>query len=331
MLHSINLKKSKYIHILQAIDRHGDIKTISNILQKKYHTVRKTAYHLEEMGLVHHIKYGNRIKFGLTPTGKNYMIKAASLGSEEVKVWRLHSNIISFDILKKPANWNKMKPQILIKEDKFGIRQVRLNNNTQEILTGLPCTAKLTNNKLIIYLNEVYALTPERADIEAIQMLNRILPTFEKHLKQIGITIRKPNYGVRAANYAHYARERDELAVLASEHGEHIHAVDGDGEERVKSDSSKGYPELEFPHPRYSQGDAEKYNKFLMKVVEDKVALRVDTDNITRALITLADNQNRLIKATETVSEVLGGVQGIQAKLILSSSYTNKDEVEGWS
>lgn len=270
MAQKVKLNQLKYTKVLEAINQYPTLKKAADALEKKYHTVRKKAILLEKLGLLHSVRIGNRRLWAITAAGKDYLVQQASMGVEKVKLWRLHANAYSFDILEKPANWDRQKPALLMKQG-TEIRQARLNNNTVEFIHFFDVTAKVCNNKIIIYINKIYAATPEEADIKAMEKLMKVFPKIDRHLRKMNIVIKKPNYGVSCTNTQHYARENDEIAIAVSEMGKSVDARDEAGELRVSSDKSNGYPELEFPSPSSSLEDSMKYNKFLAALVTSRV------------------------------------------------------------
>ena len=324
----LQIKTSKHIELLKAVQKHETITKISKHTGINYHTVRYRLNFLVKLGLVHSVSLGGNLAYGLTDYGKEFLLKHLSMGVEDFK-WRLHRNEFTFKILEKPSNWDKQKPIILMKQG-YEFKQARLNNNTVEFIDFFDVTVKVCNNVVVVYLNEVYAPTPQAAEIKAMNQLAEVFPKIDRHLKKLGITIKKPSFGVDATNTQHYARENDTIAVAVHRKGGKIMVMDGDGKPRVTSDTSLGTPELEFPHPVHSPEDAKKYEKFLMKVITDKVIFKEDTDNIVKALEVINNNQAEFMGVMKKMSKAIGNMQKTQAH-ILSSSSKQPDEVGGWS
>jgi len=273
----VKVNNSNWLETLRAIQKHSDLKTAAKSIETKYQTLYKRAILLEKVGLVHSVKAGNRRTWGLTEWGREYLIKPPSWGAGEVKLTRLHANAFTFEILNKPDNWDTQKPKIMMQHG-TEIKQIRLNNNTQEFLYFFDTTAKVTTKKVIIYINDVYGKNAAECDTGAIKKLSKVFPKYERKLKRMGVTIRKPSYGVSAANTAHYAKEHNRFAEVAHESGGTILVRDRvDGKRRVISDESKGYPELEAVHPSKSRDDIDAIERLLEGALERDVFSELDT------------------------------------------------------
>lgn len=265
MVKNSKQKIQNHLQILQAIQDHRFLRVIEKQLEINYNTLYYQVRILEEIGLIHHVKTRKGNTYGLTPEGKEFLLEQSSRGVENLKLWRLHANGFQFEILEKPKDWDRQKPKLLM-EIGSEVRQARLNNNTVEYTKWFNRTCKVMNNHIEIYINRIYAATPEEADAKAIAQLEQIFPRFERKLKQLGIVVRKPQFGVKATNTSHYAREHDEIACALSP--QRLEATDRRGELRATSDRSHGFPELEFPHPHHAPTDARKMNEIIAGFLE---------------------------------------------------------------
>lgn len=268
---AFKVKTSKWVDILKEIGHFESLQQVVKATGKNYHTLRYHAILLEKVGFLYSLRVANKRRYFLTEEGRRFLSKHLSGGGESFKVkWRLHCNEFVFRILEKPAEWDRKKPQILIKLNRQ-VREVSLNNNTYALLDFLPVCVKVTNNEVRFYLNEIYGATPEDVERNSIKQMMDVLPTITRHLKKLGIVIQKPNFGVDATNTQHYARENDPIALSAANTGHAIDVRDRAGERRVTSDSSKCSPELEFPHPVHARDDAETYNKILQGYINGEL------------------------------------------------------------
>lgn len=322
----VNTKRLNLLRYVAEAGTQFSIKTLADTEGVTYHAIYKRLKLLEKRGLIDHIRAAHRNLYFITDKGIKAMADP-SRGIEKVKSelnppYRLHYNIFTVDIIKKPKNWNKERPRlILIQHQKH--TQARIKNNTVDYLKLIDVVIKLCNNQIEIMLpkdKNIIEDTPTEADQESTAWFISTLPKVERILKKLGVTIRSsfqtPTTFKQKQSYGHPRDLLAEKIVHMQKEGQApapYEVYDKDGELLGYVDKSVG-PEMEFPRREYAE-NWQKHQRAILTGEVDLIKMEKRIELITKALNELVDVQESFLEANKAqtkpkCTQDLGKVRG---------------------
>lgn len=171
---------------------------------------------------------------------------------------RQHNLGIKIDILESPKNWELKRNEI--RQMPYFNKSIKLKNNEQDLINFGRFTVRTTTKSLIIKMPTIYDKDWEGAIVQAMALLEEIIPKLEHQFKVKLVKEYKSNMKIISQEYA---RIQDALAKLYRHEGNRIYLTGDDGKIWLITDFSFSEDELELIHTERSPEDLNAIAPFL--------------------------------------------------------------------
>ena len=235
--------KLPQFEVLKCLQEGSSITEIS-----KYRKVSRTAIYkvlstLRRNGLVAKIQRG---VYNLTEEG----IKGLhSFVAFRYKL-RQHNLGIKIEVLESPKNWELRRNEI--RQMPYFNKTIKLKNNEQDLINFGRFQIRTTSKSVIIKMPTIYSSNWEDAVLQAMSLLEDMIPKIEHQFK---IKLRKDYKANIKIISQEYARIQDALAKLYRHEGNRLYLTGEDGKIWLITDLSFSTDELEVIHPHKATSD----------------------------------------------------------------------------
>ena len=225
-----------------------EIARARKVSRKSIYKVLKT---LNNKGMIRHPKYS---LYELTDKGIGGLHSFVGLRYK----LRQHNLHIKMKVLESPRNWELRRNELRFLP--YFNKVLKLKNNEQELLNFGRIQVKTTTKSVIIKIPTIYAKDWENAIIQAMSILEGVIPKLEKIFKVMLVKDYKANITIISQEYAII---QDALAKLYRQEKNRLYLTGEDGKIWLITDFSFSTDETEFIHPEKATDDLDAIAPFL--------------------------------------------------------------------
>jgi len=223
---------------------------------------------------------------------------------------RQHNLGIKIQILESPKNWELRRNEI--RQMPYFNKTIKLKNNEQDLINFGRLKIRTTTKSIIIKMPTIYATDWERATVQAMQILEEMIPKLEHAFKVKLVKDYKANIKIISQEYASL---QDALAKLYRNEGNRIYLTGEDGKIWLITDLSFSTDELEYIHPNKATDDNDAIAPFLNDLRKNPTTLsNVREETIQVLNVAKAHSQN-IVKHQKVLDKILKIFNNMEKRL----------------
>ncbi len=264
----------------------------------KYRHVSRTAIYkilatLKKRGLISRLDYSI---YELTERGIQGLHSFVGLRYK----LRQHNLHFKIKVLESPKNWELKRNEIRILP--YFNKSLKLKNNEQDLFNFGRLQVKTTTKSVIIKMPTIYATDWEHAVVQAMSILEDVLPKIETAFKIALVKNYKANITIISQEYA---RIQDSLAKAYRTEKNRLYLTGEDGKIWLITDFSFSTDETEFIHPNRATDDVDAIAPFLNDLRKNPTTLtdiRTHVGELQGVVHSFARNE---VKHQKVLDEIL--------------------------
>lgn len=256
----------KYRKILSYLARGDPTPIIIHNTGLKTQNFYKKLNCLHKYGYIKKQRVGKILDIQLQPLGiKELGIR--SVGTQTVDYLRLHDVWVSYQILKKPRNWDTDFCEKILEERSLAYTKHSPRNWKGLFFDYASVKVRITPNKVMLNPPEIEVPLkddPDHAKNIIFEYMDDVIPRIENIFK---IGLNKPRKISVTVSSQHMAFVKNKIAKFFLDKGINLRVYDKQGRLRVIVDKSKGFDELEAINKAHAEEDAEKLKDLIQGTV----------------------------------------------------------------
>jgi len=223
---------------------------------------------------------------------------------------RQHNLGIKIEVLESPRNWELKRNEI--RQMPYFNRTIKLKNNEQDLINFGRFQIRTTSKSVIIKMPTIYSSNWEDAVLQAMGLLEDMIPKIEHQFKIRLVKDYKANIKIISQEYA---RIQDALAKLYINEGNRLYLTGDDDKIWLITDLSFSTDELEVIHPNRATDDLEAIAPMLNDLRANPTTfseVRQETKDVLLVAKSIMKNE---VKHQKVLDEILLAFKKINKRL----------------